>query len=70
MSTRVYVVADSSGKFERLVRASAKGIAARHVSRVHVATQFDLERLISQGVKVEAALEPVMPPTPSIQPNQ
>lgn len=58
MSTRVYVTADNNGKHERLVRATTKGSAARHVTRVHVATQTDLERLISAGVKVEMASEP------------
>lgn len=58
---RIYCVKgkpDENGKREeRLVRASHPSTAQMHVARdtyeVGVATQNDLERLLSQGIKVE-----------------
>jgi imidazolonepropionase-like amidohydrolase len=57
MTSRIYVASDSAGKSERLVRASHPGHALRHVFKVRVATQSDLERLISRGAKVENATD-------------
>lgn len=60
MTTRIYVASDSTGKTERLVRATHPGQALRHVFTARVATQEDLERLITRGVRVENA-KPVEP---------
>lgn len=55
--TRIYTIA--TGEKTRLVRASHPNNALMHAARemfsVRVATQDDLENLISVGVKVEAA---------------
>jgi hypothetical protein len=53
--SRIYVAGDSTGKVERLVRANHPGHALKHVFRVRRASQDDLERLISRGVRVEDA---------------
>lgn len=55
MPSRIYVASDSAGKGERLVRANHPGHALRHVFKVRVASQSDLERLIGRGAKVESA---------------
>lgn len=66
MPTRIYVVTDSSTKAERLVRATFRATAVRHVAQSHfaarAATQDDLERLITAGVRVEQAVEPAPEP--------
>lgn len=69
MTTRIYVAGDSTGKIERLVRASHPGHALRHVFKVRVASQGDLERLISRGVRVENAKDtgPDVEPTDEAQ---
>jgi hypothetical protein len=58
-STRIYVVEKVDGSGTRLVRASHKFGAHRHVTLseygTRLATQSDLERLIGAGVKVENA---------------
>ena len=56
MTSRIYVASDSAGKSERLVRATHPGHALRHVFKVRVASQSDLERLISRGARVEDAI--------------
>jgi len=65
MPTRVYVVADADGKNERLIRATYRHMAERHVARKmfrsRIASKDDLERLILSGVKPEAAIE-IEPP--------
>lgn len=54
-TTRVYVTAAPDGSAERLVRASHPGHARAHATRVRVASQADLIRLLGQGLKVEEA---------------
>jgi hypothetical protein len=65
MPTRVYIVANADGTTERLVRASYRHMAERHVAeqlfRTRIATKDDLERLITAGVRVERAQD-VAPP--------
>jgi hypothetical protein len=51
---RIWVAGD--GKTERLVRALNEGAALRHVYAARVASQDDLERLITKGVRVESAI--------------
>jgi hypothetical protein len=62
MANRVYVVANTDGTQERLVRASYRHMAERHVAAKlfvsRIATKDDLERLITAGVRVEQAVEP------------
>lgn len=54
--TRLYVVASTDGAEENLVRAKARIAAERFVTRQRyrgrVATQSDLERLLTAGAKV------------------
>lgn len=52
---RIYVAGDHAGKVERLIRATHPGHALRHAFAARVASQDDLERLLSAGVKVENA---------------
>lgn len=58
--TRIYVVTED-GASPRLVRATYSSTAIRHASferfRARVATQADLEKLITAGVRVEHASE-------------
>jgi hypothetical protein len=58
-TTRIYVVEKTDGTSERLVRASHKFGAHRHVTLseygTRLASQADLERLLGAGVKVESA---------------
>lgn len=58
-TTRIYLVSKTDGTDERLVRASHKFGAHRHVTLseygTRLATQSDLERLLGAGVKVESA---------------
>jgi hypothetical protein len=61
MISRVYVAADSTGKIERLVRAHHPGQALRHVFGVRVASQADLERLLTRGTRVEDATRAAQP---------
>lgn len=65
MPTRTYVVADADGKNERLVRASYRHMAERHVAaqlfRSRIASKDDLERLLVAGVRIEQASD--KPPT-------
>ena len=57
MTTRIYCVSD--GSTDRLVRAGSRAQAVSHVARSvfasRVATQDDLEQLITAGVRVETA---------------
>lgn len=60
MTTRIYLIVDtSSDKPERLVRANSKAQAIRHVAEdtflSRVATQDDLELLLTRGDRVEIA---------------
>ena len=61
--TRIYVVNRKGDPTPRLVRATYRTTAIRHVSladySARVATQTDLETLITQGVRVELAADPV-----------
>jgi len=61
--TRVYVVTDTATKAQRLIRATYRATALRHaaatVFEVRAATHDDLERLITAGMRVERASEPV-----------
>lgn len=55
---RIYVVKSTEGEAKpRLVRATHPSTARSHVAtqayEVHVASQNDLEALLSQGIKVE-----------------
>lgn len=58
--TRIYVVTED-GASPRLVRATYSSTAIRHASflrfQARVATQADLEKLITAGVRVELANE-------------
>lgn len=54
-STRVYVTHAPEGGAERLVRASHPGHARAHATRVRIATQDDLIRLMGKGLQVEDA---------------
>lgn len=57
MQTRIYTVSD--GNTDRLVRSASRAGALAHVARstfkTRVATQEDLETLLTSGVKVEDA---------------
>lgn len=59
MATRVYVVSKADGTDERLVRATYRHMAERHIAaqlfRSRIASKDDLERLITSGVRVEQA---------------
>lgn len=61
MATRVYVVEKTNGTEQRLVRATYKHMAVRHVAehqyRARVASKDDLVSLITSGVRVEDAAE-------------
>lgn len=61
MATRIYVVTDIRTREERLIRATFRATAIRHAShqnyQAHAATQSDLERLITAGMRVEQAAE-------------
>lgn len=64
-TTRVYVVTDSADSTvaPRLVRATFRATAVRHAAqgryKARIATHDDLEKLITAGVRVEQAAEPV-----------
>ena len=60
---RIWIASDDGGKTERLVRALHESAALRHVFTARVASQDDLERLITKGVRVENAL----PTAPEVQ---
>jgi hypothetical protein len=74
MDTRVYVIepADGGGQ-PRLIRASSRARADRHVSpqffRSRLASKNDLERLITRGVKVELARETEAAETEALTPD-
>lgn len=59
-ATRIYVVTEN-GLNPRLVRATFRATAVRHAAatrfKARIATQADLENLITKGVRVEAATE-------------
>lgn len=52
-NTRIYVVANTNDGAERLVRAPNKSRAVKGSVAARVATQDDLQRLLSKGVIVE-----------------
>lgn len=56
--TRIYVVTEN-GLNPRLIRATFRATAMRHAAstrfRARIATQADLEKLITSGVRVEVA---------------
>lgn len=54
-ASRIYVISDATGSYERLIRASHPGTAQKAATRVRVASQSDLERLLTKGVRVEDA---------------
>lgn len=54
-ASRIYVIEDASGGNERLIRATHPGIAQKAATRVRVASQADLERLLIKGLRVETA---------------
>lgn len=51
--TRIYVIEDSGGGRERLVRAPNKSRAVKQSVEARIASQADLERLLAAGVVVE-----------------
>ena len=51
--TRLYVVTSTDDLRERIIRAGSKARAVRFAASARIATQIDLERLITVGVKVE-----------------
>lgn len=59
-TTRIYVVTEN-GVNPRLVRATYRATAMRHAAatrfKARIATQADLEKLITSGVRVELADE-------------
>jgi len=61
MPTRIYVVTNSATREERLIRATFRATAIRHAAHqqftARAATQDDLERLITSGMRVEQAAE-------------
>lgn len=62
-TTRIYRIDD--GHTDHLVRAASRAQAIGHVARnfaVRVATQRDLETLLTEGAKVEDAGEPGQAP--------
>lgn len=58
-TTRVYVVKQAGQDTPRLVRATFRSVAVRHVAQDHfsarMATHDDLEKWITAGVRVEQA---------------
>lgn len=60
-NTRIYVVANTNDGVERLVRAPNKARAVKGSVAARIASQEDLQRLLSKGVLVENE----SPPTPS-----
>jgi len=60
-STRIYVVANTHDGAERLVRAPNKARAVKGSVSARIASQEDLQRLLSKGVIVESDA----PATPS-----
>jgi len=57
-STRIYVVASTHDGVERLVRAPNKARAVKGSVAARIATQDDLQRLLSKGVVVENEATP------------
>lgn len=61
-ATRIYVVTENGKPEQRLIRATFRATAVRHAAGTRfvakAATQDDLERLITAGVRVEQAAEP------------
>lgn len=57
-NTRIYVVANTNDGAERLVRAPNKSRAVKGSVAARVATQDDLQRLLSKGVIVENEAPP------------
>jgi hypothetical protein len=59
---RVYVVVESDTGRERLLRAVNKSRAVRMSATARIATQTDMERLLSEGVPVESQVPSPRPP--------
>lgn len=53
-STRLYVVAATDTGLERIIRAESKARAVAASAVARIATQSDLERLLTVGVMAEA----------------
>lgn len=51
-ASRIYVVSDPLGGNERLVRAHHPGNARKAATDVRLASQGDLERLLTKGARV------------------
>lgn len=58
-NTRIYVVSSTNDGVERLVRAPNKARAVKGSVAARIASQEDLQRLLSKGVIVENEAAPM-----------